>query len=75
MPTKVMAAATINARPMPVTKPVDSFGVSVVYPPLIIPETTWYGMAVVMMYATRPMLTTLPVLKRVALIADATPRR
>ena len=49
IPINVMIAVTMNARDMPVTNPADSVEVSDVYPPEIIPETTWYGMAVVIM--------------------------
>ena len=49
MPANVIIAATMNARCTPVTNPADSVGVRVVYPPVIIPETTWYGMIVVIM--------------------------
>lgn len=73
IPAIVIIAVTMKVRPIPVTNPIESAGESVVYPPEIIPDATWYGMTVVMMYATRPMLNTLPVLKTVALTAEATP--
>lgn len=45
----VMMAVAMNARPIPLTKFGDSIGVRVVYPPLIISETTWYWITVVIM--------------------------
>jgi len=40
IPIIVIIAVTVNARPMPVIKFFESFGVSVVYPPIINPETS-----------------------------------
>jgi len=40
IPIRLTIAVTVNARSIPIIKLFESLGVSVVYPPIIIPETS-----------------------------------